>query len=134
MNHVFEMFFHGENGERTKAFPYFEGFHFETKVYETIPSFTQPDSEDESAEFESYLISWYVNCIKPASKKDDGEKDTVKLMDTGNMTQVWGQKYFLTVFRPFRWPKLTQKGHVGSSNRISDLGYPRIWYFVYDGL
>ena len=88
MNQVFEMFFHGENGERTPAFPYFEGFHFETKVYELKGNYTQPDSDEGVPELNSYLISWYVNCIKPAAKD---ESDTVMLMDTGNMTQVRGQ-------------------------------------------
>ena len=83
------MFYHGEDGERTQAFPYFDGFHFETKVYELKGNYTQPDSDEGVPELNSYLISWYVNCIKPAAK-NDGESDTVMLMDTGNMTQVRG--------------------------------------------
>ena len=96
MNQVFEMFFHGEKGERTPAFPYFEGFHFETKVYEFKGNYTQPDSDDGVPELNSYLISWYVNCIKSATKDDD-TSDTVMLMDTGNMTQVQGQNSVLVL-------------------------------------
>ena len=96
MNTVFEMFFHGEDGERTPAFPYFDGFHFETKVYELKGNYTQPDSDEGVPELNSYLISWYVNCIKPAAKDGESElsSDTVMLMDTGNMTQVRGQNSF----------------------------------------
>ena len=94
MNTVFEMYYHGEDGERTSSFPHFEGFHFETKVYELKGNYTQPDSDEGVPELNSYLISWYVNCIKPAAK-NDGESDTVMLMDTGNMTQVRGQSSVL---------------------------------------
>lgn len=91
MNDVFEMYFHGENGDRTQAFPHFEGFHFETKVYELKGNYTQPDSDEGVPELNSYLISWYVNCIKPAVKNDnsyEASTDTVMLMDTANMTQA----------------------------------------------
>ena len=90
MDKVFDDFFHGPNGERTPAFPYFEGFHFETKVYELKGNYTDPDTDDGVPELNAYLISWYVNCIKTAeSESYEASTDTVKLMDTGNMTQVW---------------------------------------------